>query len=338
MRAAADSNKQPTGTLVAHKVHSQIAIHREYGGVVPELAARNHIEKLPILTKLCLEEAGIQKQDINAVAYTKGPGLIPCLAAGASYARAFAYGLQVPALGVNHLEGHLLSPMLAEKKPSFPYAALLVSGGHTQLYLARDWGDYTLGGDTLDDAAGEAFDKVASMLGLPYPGGAELEELAKQGDPRNYRLTMPLKNAHKDGNYNFSFSGIKTQVKYLLNELEEKNEDNYRADLAAALQDTISQGLVDKVCSFARRHKLRNIAIVGGVSANKHFRKLLSEQTSELKQKAFLAPLEFCTDNAAMIALAGSYQLLRGKQDNLGIRATPRLPVTDAATGSAESG
>ena len=312
--------------LLCHKLYSQVTIHSAHGGVVPELAARNHIQKLIPLTKLCFKESGIDKKDIQALAYTCGPGLIPCLMAGASYARALAYGLGVPALGINHLEGHILSPLLAEDKPEFPYVALLVSGGHSQIYLVKDYGEYILGGTTLDDAAGEAFDKVAALLGLGYPGGAELENLAQGGDPARYSLSMPL-SKKKEHKHNFSFSGIKTEIRYLVDKLEKQGEQNYQADLAASFQHTVVKGMLSKIFSFASEHRIQNIAIVGGVSANSHFRKQAVSKQSEISGKIYFAPPQFCTDNAAMIAIAAGYRFKQEKRQTLTIKAQARYPL-----------
>ena len=329
--------------VLAHRVFSQIDIHQEYKGVVPELAARSHIQKLIPLTKDCLNAASINKKDISAVAYTMGPGLIPCLIAGASYARSLAYGLGVTALGIHHLEAHILSPLLAEdsnNKVDFPYIALLVSGGHTQLYIVRDYGKYELCGQSVDDAVGEAFDKSAVLLGLPYPGGAELEKLARNGNPDKYPLTMPM--AHS-GDYNFSFSGIKTQVRYLLEKLdidnakeagestegypEEYTEESIKADVAASFQKTIAHGLLDKVFALASSSGIAKVALVGGVSANGYLRNLAQERAKEAGLQLFFAPAQYCTDNAAMVALTAEYRLRRGQKNGLVIRSKPRLPI-----------
>ncbi|MBE8182361.1 MAG: tRNA (adenosine(37)-N6)-threonylcarbamoyltransferase complex transferase subunit TsaD [Candidatus Portiera sp.] len=313
--------------VLAHKVYSQFVIHQKYKGVVPELAARSHIEKLIPLTEECLQEAEVSKKAIDAVAYTMGPGLIPCLMAGAAYARSLAYGLEVPALGIHHLESHILSPLLSDDKPSFPYVTLLVSGGHTQLYEVLDYGDYRLHGQTRDDAAGEAFDKTAVLLGLSYPGGAELEKLAKKGDHSRFsskhKLTMPMANS---GDYDFSFSGIKTQVRYLAAKLDLQN-DREVADLAAAFQHTITKGLTDKTLALAQEKGIKNIAIVGGVSANRYFRDMAKAKSSSRGMKVYFAPLEYATDNAAMVALTASYRLSKGQKDNLIIQAKPRLGI-----------
>lgn len=318
----ADADKS---SLIAHKLYSQSNIHKEYKGVVPELAARSHVEKLLPLTEECLQEAGANKQDIGAVAYTMGPGLMPCLMTGASFARSLAYGLGVPAIGIHHLEAHILSPLLAEAKPTFPYIALLVSGGHTQLYEVRDYGDYHLHGQTRDDAAGEAFDKTAVLLGLSYPGGAQLEKLAEQGDHKRFnarhKLTMPM--AHSN-DYNFSFSGIKTQVRYLTEKLDLEKD---KADLAAAFQDTIVKGLIAKTVSLAQARGVSNIAIVGGVSANNYFREMAQQKAASLGLKVYFAPLEYATDNAAMVAVVAAYRLSKGQKDNLNIKAQARLGI-----------
>ena len=344
--------------VLAHRVFSQIDIHQAYKGVVPELAARSHIQKLIPLTKDCLNAASINKKDISAVAYTMGPGLIPCLIAGASYARSLAYGLGVTALGIHHLEAHILSPLLSEDKNNkidFPYIALLISGGHTQLYIVRDYGKYELCGQSVDDAVGEAFDKSAVLLGLPYPGGAELEKLARNGNPDKYPLTMPM--AHS-GDYNFSFSGIKTQVRYLLEKLDvdntkdakdtkdaedteyhgESNEnenenkgaaESIKADVAASFQKTIAHGLINKVFTLASSSGITKVALVGGVSANGYLRNLAQERAKEAGLQLFFAPAQYCTDNAAMVALTAEYRLGRGEKNGLIIRSKPRLPIPD---------
>ena len=307
--------------LLAHKLFSQANIHKLYKGVVPEIAARNHLQRLNPLVNDCLTAAKINRNEVSCVAYTMGPGLITALMTGAAFARSFAYGLGVPALSIHHLEGHLLSPLLTKNKPAFPYIALLVSGGHSQLYQVNGYGDYRLYGESLDDAAGEAFDKIANLLDLPYPGGSHLESLASQGDENTYALTVPMART-KD--YNFSFSGLKTQVRYLMEKL--KSKETY-ADLAASCQKTLVQSLLGKTFALAYLLNANRIAIVGGVSANLYLRQEAEKRAASDQIKLFYPPLEYCTDNAAMIAYAAAMRFSWGRKDGLSIRAQARCPI-----------
>ena len=336
--------------LVSHCLFSQADIHSLYNGVVPELAARNHLQRLLPLLKLCLQKGNKTKKEITHIAYTMGPGLIGALMTGASFARSLAYGLSVPAVGMHHLEGHILSPLLAKDAPSFPYLTLLVSGGHTQLILAKEVGKYVLYGESLDDAAGEVFDKVASLLGLPYPGGKYLEELARKGNPNAYKLTVPMRNRGGGLDYNFSFSGLKTQVLYLARKIDKTSDPSHpqeqesapnvkrpfsrtvgtltprqKADLAACFQMTIVQSLLEKTFLLAKTLRMKNIVIVGGVSANLYLRETARKFLED--KRLFFPPPEYCTDNAAMIALAASYRIAAGARDSLVIRAKARLPL-----------
>ena len=304
--------------LVSHCLFSQ-TVHTLYDGVVPELAARNHLQRLLPLLKECLRLGQARKQDITHIAYTMGPGLITALMTGGAFARCLAYGLGVPALGIHHLEGHLLSPLLAKEKPPFPYLALLVSGGHTQLQLVEGTGRYTLHGETLDDAAGEAFDKVGTLLDLDYPAGSQLEQLARQGNPQAYALTVPMRHS---GDYNFSFSGLKTQVSRHMATIKTTQQ---KADLAASFQMTMAKSLLGKTFALATKLDVANIVLVGGVSANQYLRKQMTQLAAE--KRVFFPPLEYCTDNAAMIALAAVHRIATGKQDSLAIRAQARLPI-----------
>ncbi len=306
--------------LLAHRLFSQVDIHRLYKGVVPEIAARNHLQKLNPLVEDCLAASHIKKTELDYLAYTMGPGLIPALMTGATFARCLAYGLGIPAIGIHHLEAHLLSPLLTQVKPAFPYIALLVSGGHTQLYEVESYGSYKLYGESLDDAAGEAFDKIASLLGLAYPGGSQLERLAQEGDEESYSFTIPMKHS---GDYNFSFSGLKTQARYLI----EKQPKQRYADLAAAIQQTLVKSLLGKTFALTKQLESKQIAIVGGVSANQYLRHQAAKYANEYDIKMFYPPLEFCTDNAAMIAYTAAMRIASGQKDSLAIRAHARCPI-----------
>ena len=305
------------GKLLAHEIFSQADIHKLYQGVVPEIAARNHLQRLVPLTRVCLETAGMRKQDIDCVAYTMGPGLIASLMTGAVFSCSFAYGLGIPHIGIHHLEGHLLSPFLSPSPPSFPYLALLVSGGHTQLYLVTNYGEYRLYGQSLDDAAGEAYDKIASLLNLPYPGGRPLEEMARAGNENAYALTVPMA---RSGDYNFSFSGLKTQVRYLMEKIKDKR--NY-ADVAASFQKTIVTSLLSKSFALAEELGINRLAMVGGVSANRYLRRQAERRANRME--LYYPPLEYCTDNAVMIAYAASRRL--EKKSTLCIRAQARCSI-----------
>ena len=290
--------------LLGHKLHSQVAMHANYGGVVPELASRDHIQRVLPLTRELLGECNLKLGDINAIAYTQGPGLAGALLVGASIAHGLAYALGVPALGIHHLEGHLLSPLLADPAPTFPFVALLVSGGHTQLMRVGGVGDYELFGETVDDAAGEAFDKTAKLLGLGYPGGPEIARLAGLGKPGKFKLPRPMLNS---GDFNFSFSGLKTAV---LTALRGKAlSDTDKADLAAEFQSAAVDVLVAKALAALKKTELNQLVIAGGVGANQWLREQLTAKTTAVGCRVFYPPLELCTDNGAMIALAGGLRL-----------------------------
>lgn len=301
--------------LLAHALHSQIAMHREYGGVVPELASRDHIQRILPLTEATLGQAGISMDDIDAVAYTAGPGLAGALLVGASVAQAFAWARGLPAIPVHHLEGHLLSPLLARPQPQFPFVALLVSGGHTQLMRVDEVGKYELLGETLDDAAGEAFDKTAKLMGLGYPGGPALSRLAEQGDASRYDLPRPLLHSH---DLDFSFSGLKTAVLTRLKSLEKEGgalSDAQRADLAAGTEAAIVDVLAFKAIKAMKQTRLKRLVVAGGVGANRHLRARLVESMAKLGGEVFFPPLEFCTDNGAMIAFAAAQRVNAGLVD-----------------------
>jgi N6-L-threonylcarbamoyladenine synthase len=291
------------GGLLAHAVHSQVAMHEAYGGVVPELASRDHLRRLVPLAREVFARAGRSIGELGAVAYTEGPGLAGALLAGAAFARSLAHALGVPVVGIHHLEGHLLSPLLSAKAPQFPFVALLVSGGHTQLMRVQDVGKYELLGETQDDAAGEAFDKTAKLLGLGYPGGPALSELAATGKPGRYKLPRPM---IASGDLEFSFSGLKTAVHSLLK--KERQIDH--ADLARSFVDAVVEVLVAKCALAMRRTGLRQLVVAGGVGANRQLRAALD---ARMEFETFYPEPELCTDNGAMIAFAAALRLRAGK-------------------------
>lgn len=298
--------------LLAHALHSQTGLHDAYGGVVPELASRDHIRRLLGLVRAVMSEAGAALDSVDAVAYTQGPGLAGALLVGASFANGLAYGLGVPAIGIHHLEGHLLSPLLAPDAPPFPFVALLVSGGHTQLMKVHEVARYELLGETADDAAGEAFDKTAKLLGLPYPGGPALARLAEEGRPGRFSLPRPM---IASGTLEFSFSGLKTAVVTALAALEDgdsMHEHQVRADLAAEFQAAAVEVLVAKCCVAMDRTGLDTLVVAGGVGANRQLRAALERAALRLGFRVHFPPVEYCTDNGAMIALAGALRLERG--------------------------
>jgi len=290
--------------LLAHEVHTQAALHAEYGGVVPELASRDHIRRTLPLVRRVLERGGARLEQIDAVAYTEGPGLAGALLVGASIAAGLAYGLGVPAIGVHHLEGHLLSPLLSKTPPAFPFVALLVSGGHTQLMEVEGVGRYRLLGETLDDAAGEAFDKTAQVLGLGYPGGPALAQLADRGQRGRHRLPRPM---IASGDLEFSFSGLKTAVLTLVRHAA--LDDAAKADVAAEFQEAVVDVLVAKCRAALEATGHRRLVIAGGVGANRRLRERLDATATAEGFEVYYPELELCTDNGAMIALAGALRL-----------------------------
>lgn len=303
--------------LLAHALYTQVALHSEYGGVVPELASRDHIRRTLPLIRTVAQQAGCTLQDIDAIAYTQGPGLSGALLVGASIACALAYALDIPALGIHHMEGHLLSPLLSTPAPEFPFVALLVSGGHTQLMRVDGVGQYTLLGETLDDAAGEAFDKSAKLLGLDYPGGPELAKLAARGQPGHFKLPRPMLHS---GNLDFSFSGLKTAVLTLVRQHEftgQSMDEQTRADIAHATQEAIVDVLVNKALAALKQTELKQLVVAGGVGANQQLRAQLNQAADKRGFRVFYPDLEFCTDNGAMIAFAGALRLQQqeGKKD-----------------------
>lgn len=308
--------------LLGHTLYSQIALHAEYGGVVPELASRDHVRKLlPLLTEL-QDASGVKLSELDGIAYTSGPGLVGALLVGASVARSLAWSLGVPAVGVHHLEGHMLAPLLedASDRPEFPFVCLLVSGGHTQLIAVEGIGQYRLLGESLDDAAGEAFDKTAKMLGLGYPGGPVLAALADKGTPGRFRLPRPM--VDRPG-LDFSFSGLKTAAITTYRE----EGDTAAADIAWAFQDAVVDTLLIKSKRALKETGYKQLVIAGGVGANQQLRSCFKDQLGRMGVDVFYPALEFCTDNGAMIALAGCYRLVAGETEPLSFSATPRWPL-----------
>jgi len=315
--------------LLAHALFSQVDLHALYGGVVPELASRDHVRRLVPLTKQVCIEGNIALSDIDAVAYTAGPGLAGALLTGAMMAQGLAWSLDKPALGVHHLEGHLLAPMLEKESPDFPFVCLLVSGGHTQIIKVAAFGKYELMGESIDDAAGEAFDKTAKMLGLAYPGGPALSELASKGDPSKVSLPRPMLDRP---NLDFSFSGLKTAAitRYKAFEGSEAERDQFKADLAASFELAVVDVLIGKSAKALQESGLSTLVISGGVSANRKLRAAVDELSTS-GVKVFYPRLEFCTDNGAMIALAGSLRLQRGESSELAVAVRPRWPLSTLA-------
>lgn len=310
--------------LLGHALYSQAKTHAEYGGVVPELASRDHVRKLPHLVERCYEQAGIRPSDLEGVAYTAGPGLVGALLVGMSYARGLAAGLGVPSLGVHHLEGHLLAPMLSDAPPAMPFVCLLVSGGHSQFIEVKGIGQYRLLGGTIDDATGEAFDKVAKLLDLPYPGGPHLAKLAEQGDPKRFPMTRPM--VDRPG-LDLSFSGLKTQALVLAKSLAVDGQvvGQDAADLAAAFEHTVAETLFVKCKRALEATGMSRLVLAGGVAANQKLRQRLADLDAEL----CYPPLAYCTDNGAMIALAGALRMAAGQSD-LGVPAPrPRWPLME---------
>ncbi len=317
--AVYDTALAGASALRAHQVYSQIALHAEYGGVVPELASRDHVRKLLPLLRQTLDEAGLKVGDLDGVAYTAGPGLVGALLVGASVARALAWGLDIPAIGVHHMEGHLLAPLMENDPPQPPFVALLVSGGHTQLVAVEAIGRYRLLGETLDDAAGEAFDKTAKMMGLPYPGGPQLAALAEAGTPGRFRFARPMTD--RPG-LDFSFSGLKTQV--LLAWRGSDQTETTRHDIARGFEDAVVDTLAIK-CERALDAAESDILVVaGGVGANRRLRARLQTMATRRGGRVCFPRPELCTDNGAMIAFAGALRLQAGQQGDAAVHVTPR--------------
>ncbi|OOF54407.1 tRNA (adenosine(37)-N6)-threonylcarbamoyltransferase complex transferase subunit TsaD [Rodentibacter genomosp. 2] len=318
--------------LIANQLYTQIALHADYGGVVPELASRDHIRKTTPLIQAALAEANLTAEQIDGVAYTSGPGLVGALLVGSTIARALAYAWNVPAIGVHHMEGHLLAPMLDENRPHFPFIALLASGGHTQLVQVEGVGKYKVIGESIDDAAGEAFDKTAKLLGLDYPGGAALSRLAEKGSPT--RFTFPRPMTARPG-LDFSFSGLKTFAANTVNQAikaEGELTEQTKADIAYAFQEAVIDTLAIKCKRALKETGYQRLVIAGGVSANKKLRESLAKMMKDLKGEVFYPQPQFCTDNGAMIAYTGFLRLKQGQHDELEIEVKPRWPMTELST------
>ncbi len=310
--------------LISHLLHSQAEMHSEYGGVVPELASRDHVRRLVPLIRQSLRDSGLQSSAIDGIAYTAGPGLIGALLVGAATARSLAWTWSIPAIAVHHMEGHLLAPMLEANAPAFPFVALLISGGHTLLVRVDGIGCYQLLGESLDDAAGEAFDKTAKMLGLGYPGGPLLARLAEQGSAGAYQFPRPMTN--RPG-LDFSFSGLKTFTMNTLASSGKTAQD--KADIAHAFQQAVAETIGIKCRRALQQTGLQRLLVAGGVSANRQIRETLTAMTGQMRAEIFFPRLEFCTDNGAMIAYAGCQRLLAGQRENLEIVARPRWPLDE---------
>lgn len=320
--------------LIANQLYSQIALHADYGGVVPELASRDHIRKTLPLIQQALSEAGLTAADIDGVAYTAGPGLVGALLVGATIARSLAYAWNVPAIGVHHMEGHLLAPMLElpENRPHFPFVALLVSGGHTQLVKVDGVGQYELLGESIDDAAGEAFDKTAKLLGLDYPGGAALSRLAEKGTAGRFVFPKPMTD--RPG-LDFSFSGLKTFAANTINQaIKDEGElsEQIKADVARAFQTAVVETLAIKCKRALVQTGYNRLVIAGGVSANQQLRQYLADLMAELKGEVFYPAPQFCTDNGAMIAYTGFLRLKHGEKNDLAVEVKPRWAMTELAS------
>ena len=321
--------------LLSHTVHSQIALHDEYGGVVPELASRDHVRRILPIIRDTVKQAGVTLDDLDGVAYTEGPGLAGALMVGASVAASLAMGLDIPAIGIHHLEGHLLSPLLSADAPNFPFVALLVSGGHTQLMRVSGVGAYEMLGETLDDAAGEAFDKTAKLLGLPYPGGPALAALAEQGVAGRLRFPRPmLPQLEKRGDLDFSFSGLKTAVA-LASEQRQRDglfDEQARRDIAAEFQQAVVDVLVAKSRAALKKAGLNTLVVAGGVGANRALRAALDSTARKEGFRVCYPEMALCTDNGAMIAFAGALRLQQGSTGQNGSWRFSVKPRWDLST------
>lgn len=313
--------------VLSNIVSSQVTVHQRYGGVVPELASREHIRNIVHVVGEALELAGVEGKELDAIAVTSGPGLVGALLVGIYFAKALSFTLHIPLVGVNHLEGHILSIFLEEHPPSFPFIALTVSGGHTNIYHVRGFGDYTVLGQTLDDAAGEAFDKIAKLLDLGYPGGALIEKLAAQG--RDDLIDFPRAYLSR-GSLDFSFSGLKTAVALYVRRWREQEQQNPKvtvADIAASFQAAVIDVLTDKMAAATGRTKVPTAVLAGGVARNNRLRSTMQQRMAGEKVTLFISSPEFCTDNGAMIAVAGYHRIMAGKGDGLTLDARSRFPI-----------
>lgn len=310
---------------VLNNIIATQSVHEKYGGVVPELASRAHQQHLIPVVHEALTQSGIAKEDLNAVAFTRGPGLMGSLLVGGSFSKSFAYALDLPLIEVNHMEAHILAHFIEDPKPSFPFLCLTVSGGHTQLVLVRDYLDMEVIGETLDDAVGEAFDKTAKLLGLPYPGGPYMDKLAQQGDPKAFEFPI---TSMKD--LDFSFSGIKTAVLYFLKDRLREDEDfieKRKADICASVQHALISMLMLKLKKAVAIYGIRQVAIAGGVSANRGLRQALSDTANELGWEVFIPRFEYCTDNAAMIAMAAHFKFEKGIFCDLDVSPSAKMKI-----------
>ncbi|KMV29961.1 tRNA (adenosine(37)-N6)-threonylcarbamoyltransferase complex transferase subunit TsaD [Photobacterium swingsii] len=308
--------------LLAHELYSQVKLHADYGGVVPELASRDHVKKTIPLIKATLASAGLTPEDLDGIAYTAGPGLVGALLVGATIGRSLAYAWDIPAVAVHHMEGHLLAPMLEDTPPAFPFVALLVSGGHTMMVDVKGIGEYQILGESVDDAAGEAFDKTAKLMGLDYPGGPRLAKLAENGTQGRFKFPRPMTD--RPG-LDFSFSGLKT---FTANTVRANDDDEQtRADIAYAFQEAVVDTLAIKCKRALKQTGYKRLVIAGGVSANKYLREQLEVLMTNLKGEVFYPRTEFCTDNGAMIAYAGMQRLKNQETMDLAVKAYPRWPI-----------
>ncbi|WP_027950377.1 tRNA (adenosine(37)-N6)-threonylcarbamoyltransferase complex transferase subunit TsaD [Haliea salexigens] len=316
--------------LLAHALFSQVDIHVEYGGVVPELASRDHVRKALPLVQQVMQDAATTPEELDGIAYTAGPGLVGALMVGATLAQTLAWSWSIPALGVHHMEGHLLAPMLEDEHPQYPFVALLVSGGHTQLVRVDGIGQYRLLGESLDDAAGEAFDKAAKMLGLPYPGGPHIARLAESGDAARFDFPRPMVN--RPG-LDFSFSGLKTFTLNTVNACRDETglTDQDKCDIARAFEEAVVATLVIKCRRALEQEGLSTLVMAGGVSANRNLRAQLQAALAKLGARVFYPAPQFCTDNGAMIAYAGAQRLAAGQMDGPATTVRPRWPMTELA-------
>lgn len=308
--------------LLAHQLYSQVKVHADYGGVVPELASRDHVRKTLPLIDAAFAQAGCTAEDIDGIAYTAGPGLVGALLVGTSIGRSLAYGWNIPAVAVHHMEGHLLAPMLEEDVPDFPFIALLVSGGHTMMVKVEGIGQYEVLGESVDDAAGEAFDKTAKLLGLDYPGGPRLAKLAEQGEPKRFIFPRPMTD--KPG-LDFSFSGLKTAAAITIRDNDD--DEQTKADIAHAFQTAVIDTLVIKCKRALKQTGIKRLVIAGGVSANVQLRAQLERVMQGMKGQVYYPRTEFCTDNGAMIAYAGMQRLKAGQFASLDMKTKPRWPI-----------
>ncbi|OCH25256.1 tRNA (adenosine(37)-N6)-threonylcarbamoyltransferase complex transferase subunit TsaD [Aliivibrio sp. 1S128] len=308
--------------LLAHQLYSQVKLHADYGGVVPELASRDHVKKTIPLIQAALNDAGMTKDDIDGIAYTAGPGLVGALLVGSTIGRSLAYAWDVPAIPVHHMEGHLLAPMLEDEPPEFPFVALLVSGGHTMMVEVNGIGEYTILGESVDDAAGEAFDKTAKLMGLDYPGGPLLSKLAESGTKGRFKFPRPMTD--RPG-LDFSFSGLKT---FAANTIRANDDDlQTRADIAFAFQEAVADTLAIKCRRALKQTGMKRLVMAGGVSANTYLRQELEAMMKKIGGEVFYPRTEFCTDNGAMIAYAGMQRLKNGETTDLAVQAKPRWPI-----------